>query len=98
MLHPSTDDATLVFSKHKTLPGRHQGHRHRGRQRGPARRPGKHRFTWTWRPGPGPEDLTHDGRFTVDDLITGESWEWGEYNYVRLDPHVEPAHILQLRR
>ena len=30
--------------------------------------------------------------------LSGESWEWGEYNYVRLDPHVEPAHILSIRR
>ena len=42
-----------------------------------------------------PEDLTHNGALLVDDLLTGESWEWGEYNYVRLDAHVEPAHILQ---
>jgi starch synthase (maltosyl-transferring) len=45
-----------------------------------------------------PQDLTAAGGFFVDDLISGESWEWGEYNYVRLDPHVEPAHILSVRR
>ncbi|WP_308012480.1 maltotransferase domain-containing protein [Arthrobacter sp. M4] len=45
-----------------------------------------------------PADFTSNGRFWVDDLISGESWEWGEYNYVRLDPHVEPAHILSIRR
>ena len=45
-----------------------------------------------------PENLTHNGGFMVDDLMTGESWEWGEYNYVRLDAHVEPAHILSIRR
>ena len=32
------------------------------------------------------------------DLLTGESWDWGEHNYVRLDPHVEPAHVLSIRR
>jgi starch synthase (maltosyl-transferring) len=45
-----------------------------------------------------PADLTPNGGFWVDDLISGESWEWGEYNYVRLDAHVEPAHILSIRR
>jgi starch synthase (maltosyl-transferring) len=45
-----------------------------------------------------PENFTHNGRFMVDDLLTGESWEWGEYNYVRLDPHVEPVHVLSIRR
>ena len=45
-----------------------------------------------------PQDRTPGGGFYVDDLISGESWEWAEYNYVRLDPHVEPAHILSVRR
>jgi starch synthase (maltosyl-transferring) len=34
----------------------------------------------------------HD-RYRVTDALTGESWEWGEYNYVRLDPFAEPAHL-----
>lgn len=38
------------------------------------------------------------GVFWVDDLITGQSWQWGANNYVRLDAHVEPAHILSVRR
>lgn len=45
-----------------------------------------------------PQDLDAEGRFTVDDLITGQSWQWGEQNYVRLDPHLEPVHILHIRR
>jgi starch synthase (maltosyl-transferring) len=32
--------------------------------------------------------------YLVTDLLTGSSWTWGERNYVRLDPAVEPAHIL----
>ena len=32
--------------------------------------------------------------YGVTDLLTGSSWTWGERNYVRLDPAVEPAHIL----
>jgi starch synthase (maltosyl-transferring) len=45
-----------------------------------------------------PADFNEDGRFLVDDLISGQSWWWGEHNYVRLDAHVEPAHILSIRR
>jgi starch synthase (maltosyl-transferring) len=29
--------------------------------------------------------------------VTGAEWTWGEYDYVRLDPHYEPAHILTVR-
>ena len=36
--------------------------------------------------------------FVVTDELTGDSWTWGEHNYVRLDPAVEPAHILTARR
>ncbi len=39
----------------------------------------------------------HD-QFVVHDEVSGESWTWGERNYVRLDPYVEPAHILTVRR
>jgi starch synthase (maltosyl-transferring) len=36
--------------------------------------------------------------FTVHDEITGDVYEWGRHNYVRLDPARQPAHILTLRR
>ena len=36
--------------------------------------------------------------FAVRDEITGETWNWGEHNFVRLDPAVEPAHVLVVRR
>jgi len=36
--------------------------------------------------------------FTVHDLITGQTYRWGEHNFVRLDPHEQPAHILHVRR
>lgn len=36
--------------------------------------------------------------YRVTDLVTGSSWTWGERNYVRLDPAVEPAHILLVNR
>jgi starch synthase (maltosyl-transferring) len=38
----------------------------------------------------------HDS-FAVDDELSGQSWHWSEHNYVRLDPFVEPAHVLSVR-
>jgi starch synthase (maltosyl-transferring) len=37
-------------------------------------------------------------RFAVHDELTGDSWTWGEHNYVRLDPHHQPAHLFTVRR
>ena len=31
--------------------------------------------------------------FDVVDQLSGARYTWGHYNYVRLDPHTEPAHI-----
>ncbi len=36
--------------------------------------------------------------FTAHDEITGADWQWGEHDYVRLDPHHEPAHVLTIRK
>jgi starch synthase (maltosyl-transferring) len=36
--------------------------------------------------------------FTVHDLLSGATFRWGEHNYVRLDPHDQPAHVLHVRR
>ncbi|MGH7925479.1 MAG: alpha-1,4-glucan--maltose-1-phosphate maltosyltransferase, partial [Candidatus Binatus sp.] len=36
------------------------------------------------------------GTFRVTDLITGARYTWSERNYLRLDPLVEPAHILKV--
>ncbi|MBX6387616.1 MAG: alpha-1,4-glucan--maltose-1-phosphate maltosyltransferase [Frankia sp.] len=36
--------------------------------------------------------------FEVTDELTGATYTWGQENYVRLDPHVEPAHILTVTR
>ena len=33
----------------------------------------------------------------MHDLLTGAEYSWGEYNYVRLDPHYQPAHIFAVR-
>jgi len=100
-LHQSSDPATLVFSKHKDIPARD------GR---PAVKDtiivvinvDPH----SMREGTVTLDLdalhldglAPDGTFVVDDLVTGATWNWGKQNYFRLDAHLEPAHILHLRR
>jgi starch synthase (maltosyl-transferring) len=35
--------------------------------------------------------------FEVEDLLSGAKYRWGQYNYVRLDPHDQPAHIFAVR-
>jgi starch synthase (maltosyl-transferring) len=42
--------------------------------------------------------LADGDSFVVHDEISGEDWTWAQHNYVRLDPHHEPAHILTVRR
>jgi starch synthase (maltosyl-transferring) len=37
-----------------------------------------------------------DREFTVTDELTGESYWWGNVNYVRLDPAARPAHIFTI--
>jgi starch synthase (maltosyl-transferring) len=37
-------------------------------------------------------------KFTVKDLLTDAAYVWSAHNYVRLDPQVEPAHILRVER
>ncbi|MFN2561580.1 MAG: alpha-1,4-glucan--maltose-1-phosphate maltosyltransferase [Jatrophihabitans sp.] len=36
------------------------------------------------------------GAFRVRDLLTGDEYDWGEHNYVRLDPLTRPAHIFSV--
>jgi starch synthase (maltosyl-transferring) len=42
--------------------------------------------------------LGWDDRFTVRDELTGAVYHWGRNNYIRLDPHAQPAHVLTLVR
>ena len=42
--------------------------------------------------------LNWEDTFTVHDEITGQDWQWGAHNFVHLDPYVEPAHVLTVRR
>ncbi|MEP7287034.1 MAG: maltotransferase domain-containing protein [Chloroflexota bacterium] len=37
-------------------------------------------------------------RYNVRDLLTGEVYNWGEHNYVYLNPMGTPAHILKVER
>jgi starch synthase (maltosyl-transferring) len=46
----------------------------------------------------GLDQAEHGGGFVVTDELSGESYNWGQANYVRLDPQRQPAHILTLRR
>ncbi|MGH3331717.1 MAG: alpha-1,4-glucan--maltose-1-phosphate maltosyltransferase [Nocardioidaceae bacterium] len=36
--------------------------------------------------------------FRVHDLLTDQTWQWGQHNYVRLDPAHQPEHILTVRK
>ena len=38
------------------------------------------------------------GKFRVTDLITNQSYQWGEHNYVRLDSFTEPAHVFRVEQ
>ncbi|MCW2881011.1 MAG: alpha amylase catalytic sub domain protein [Sphaerisporangium sp.] len=49
---------------------------------------------WLDMPGLG---LDWGAEFVVDDELSGESFHWRQANYVRLDPHINPAHVLSLR-
>lgn len=97
-LHQSTDEATIVYSKHKTLPDGTKDtliivvnvDPHSARESTVELDLAALELD--------PENLTPGGGFRVDDLVSGESYEWGEYNYVRLDAHIEPAHIFSIRR
>ena len=45
---------------------------------------------WLDMPALGVDDRS---QFVVTDELTGESYQWGQANYVRLDPATAPAHI-----
>ncbi|MGW5646081.1 maltotransferase domain-containing protein [Saccharopolyspora sp. NPDC003752] len=41
--------------------------------------------------------LDRDARFAVEDLVTGQTWEWGSSNYVEFVPERDIAHIVTVR-
>lgn len=48
---------------------------------------------------PGEFGMRDDEVYEVDDLLNGSTYSWyGRHNWVRLDPKVQPAHILRVRR
>ncbi|MBM9466842.1 alpha-1,4-glucan--maltose-1-phosphate maltosyltransferase [Nakamurella leprariae] len=42
--------------------------------------------------------MSWDERFEVVDELSGETYQWGERNFVLLDPHWRTAHVLTVRR
>jgi starch synthase (maltosyl-transferring) len=40
--------------------------------------------------------LDWDAGFRVRDLLDGAEYYWGQFNYVRLDPHHHPAHVFDV--
>ncbi|AQT68453.1 Alpha-1,4-glucan:maltose-1-phosphate maltosyltransferase 1 [Anaerohalosphaera lusitana] len=43
--------------------------------------------------------LSHDQPYLMHDLLSDDKYIWhGERNYIELDPHVMPAHILRVRK
>ncbi|MEV4315720.1 alpha-1,4-glucan--maltose-1-phosphate maltosyltransferase [Actinocrispum sp. NPDC049592] len=42
--------------------------------------------------------LQWQDRFTAHDEVTGQSWDWGQANYVRLEPWNAVAHIISVRK
>src|SRR3954468_1781552 len=42
--------------------------------------------------------LDWSDRFAVTDEISGARYDWGQHNYVELDPHREPAHVFTVHR
>ena len=42
--------------------------------------------------------LPWNSRYRVRDLLSDAVYDWGEYNYIRLDPAYAAAHILRLEK
>ncbi len=101
VVHSSDDDATMVFSKSVPTPGPDAD--------GATEADGDCVLVVVNVDPHGTRETTvhlnmpalgmdWSDQFNVHDELTGQTWTWGESNYVRLDPYVEPAHILTVRR
>lgn len=95
-IQKSDDDAILAFSKHLAAEHSPSGHAntiivvvntdpHSVRQS-------------TIHLDLGKLGLDYGQTFTVRDLITDKTYDWSEHNFVRLDPFVEPVHVLRVER
>lgn len=92
--HWSEDESVLAFSKHLDAPFTHTG------------RSDTVVVVANLEPHGARETVVHldatqfglerGSTFEVHDLITDSVWRWGDDNYVRLDPFVEPVHILHV--
>ena len=40
--------------------------------------------------------MDYGSQFVVTDELSGNSYQWGQANYVRLDPAIAPAHIFTI--
>ena len=94
-VHSSEDDSILVFSKTASTPD--------GGRATPSSSSSTSTRTRTREttvhldmPALGLDWHDHFARRTT--RSPAQTWTWGEHNYVRLDPYVEPAHILTVRR
>ncbi|MGA7204284.1 MAG: alpha-1,4-glucan--maltose-1-phosphate maltosyltransferase [Specibacter sp.] len=100
-LHESSDDATLVFSKHKVVAATADAPAYKDtiivviNVDPHSMREGQVTLDLDALELDG---LAADGTFEVEDLVTGATWNWGKQNYFRLDARLEPAHILHVRR
>jgi starch synthase (maltosyl-transferring) len=92
-LHWSDDSEILVYSKH--LDAEHAG-----------QKPSTILVVVNTDPHSVRETTVHldlkalgvKGKFQVTDLITGQSYQWGEHNFVRLDAFTEPAHVFRVEQ
>ena len=41
--------------------------------------------------------LDWNATFTAHDEVSGNTWQWRQHNYIRLDPWEQVAHILRVR-
>jgi starch synthase (maltosyl-transferring) len=89
--HPDQPDI-MCFSKHRASPGGGGGDTVIVVVNLDPRQP---REATVWL-DPGAPGLDAAAGFTVTDELTGARYQWGQANYVRLDPAETPAHILSV--
>jgi starch synthase (maltosyl-transferring) len=93
-IHRSDDGAILVYSKH--LAAEHTGTKHNDTIIVVANLDPHAIRETTVHLDLNKLGLTDSDRFEVTDLITDETYTWSNSNYVRLDPRVEPVHVLKI--
>ncbi|MGJ7442796.1 maltotransferase domain-containing protein [Aquipuribacter sp. MA13-6] len=89
--HPTDDDLVIAYSRH--VPAEHS----------PTGRADTVLVVVNLDPHAAHETMVHvdpttlglpaGSGYSVHDLLSGHTYAWGGYNYVRLDPYVETAHV-----